>query len=187
MTALITEGALGVTYFGQMELLIYYIVLSNSSAGTFMVIGTWNASEHLCDNSKKNNYQGHNLEKRVAYTYRKAWRGLGITSSTTAVAFMANYFSPLMPIKAFGIFSGVAVLSNYVLICTMFPVAIVADEVHQISNMCSTKKKQTKSAFMMNKAVKRINLMRILPAPGLKKLATAQSDAELKEGGDNES
>ena len=131
LTALITEGALGVTYFGQMELLIYFIVLGNSAAGTFMVSGAWNASEHLCLQGKSNRrYAGANLEQRVAYTCRTAWRGLGITSSTTAVAFFANYYSPLMPIKAFGIFSGVAVLCNYVLVCVVFLVAIVTDEVH---------------------------------------------------------
>jgi predicted RND superfamily exporter protein len=61
----------------------------------------------------------------MAYTWRRASRAMAVTSSTTCVAFMANYFSSLMPIKAFGIFAGVIVPVNYFLVVMMFPSAVI--------------------------------------------------------------
>jgi len=64
-------------------------------------------------------------EKRLAYSFRRAVRAMAITSSTTAVAFFANAFSPLMNIAAFGIFAGVIVPINYFLVVMIFPPAVV--------------------------------------------------------------
>jgi len=64
-------------------------------------------------------------EKRLAYAFRRAVRAMAITSSTTAVAFFANSFSPLMNIAAFGIFAGVIVPINYFLVIMIFPPAVV--------------------------------------------------------------
>mgnify|MGYP001006531084 CR=1 FL=1 len=48
-----------------------------------------------------------------------------VTSSTTAVAFFANVFSPIMPIKAFGIFTGVLIPINFFLVVTIMPPAVI--------------------------------------------------------------
>jgi len=64
-------------------------------------------------------------EKRLAYAFRRAVRAMAITSSTTAVAFFANAFSPLINISAFGIFAGVIVPINYFLVVMIFPPAVV--------------------------------------------------------------
>ena len=55
---------------------------------------------------------------------------MAVTSSTTAVAFFANYFSPIIPIKAFGIFAGVVVPINYFLVVMIFPAAVAFYEEH---------------------------------------------------------
>ena len=64
-------------------------------------------------------------EKRLAYAFRRGVRAMAITSSTTAVAFFANAFSPLINISAFGIFAGVIVPINYFLVIMIFPPAVV--------------------------------------------------------------
>jgi len=64
-------------------------------------------------------------EKRLAYSFRRSVRAMAITSSTTAVAFFANSFSPLMNIAAFGIFAGIIVPINYFLVIMIFPPAVV--------------------------------------------------------------
>lgn len=51
-----------------------------------------------------------------------------VTSSTTAVAFLSNAFSPLMPIKAFGYYAAIIVLINYVLVIFLFPSAVIIFE-----------------------------------------------------------
>ena len=53
---------------------------------------------------------------------------MAITSSTTAVAFFVNITSGLMPIRAFGVFAGIIVLVNYLLVVTFFPPAIIVYE-----------------------------------------------------------
>jgi protein dispatched 1 len=53
---------------------------------------------------------------------------MAITSCTTAVAFYANYFSDIMPIKAFGVFAGTIIIVNYVLVCFLFTTVIAAYE-----------------------------------------------------------
>ena len=50
---------------------------------------------------------------------------MAVTSSTTAVAFFVNITSKLMPIRAFGIFAGVIVLVNYILVVMFFPPTII--------------------------------------------------------------
>lgn len=41
---------------------------------------------------------------------------------------MANYFSKIMPIKSFGIFAGLIIIVNYILVCLVFPSAMIAFE-----------------------------------------------------------
>jgi predicted RND superfamily exporter protein len=43
------------------------------------------------------------------------------TSSTTAVAFLANYLSPIMPIASFGIFVAIIIPVNYILVVFLVP------------------------------------------------------------------
>ena len=65
------------------------------------------------------------LERRMAYSFRRAARAMAVTSSTTSVAFMANIASPMLPVRAFGIFAGVIVPVNYLLVVMMFPPATI--------------------------------------------------------------
>ena len=57
-------------------------------------------------------------------------RAIAVTSSTTAVAFLANAFSPLMPIKAFGIFAALIIMANFWLIVLLFPPAVIFYEAY---------------------------------------------------------
>jgi len=78
----------------------------------------------------------------MAYTFRRASRAMAVTSSTTAVAFLANMFSPIMPIKAFGLFAGVIVPANYFLVIMIFPSAVIFYDKYLADkcNCCSKKK-----------------------------------------------
>ena len=68
------------------------------------------------------------MKARLAYSFRRAARAMFVTSSTTSVAFLANVFSPMMNIKAFGIFSGIIVPVNYILVVLIFPPATIIYE-----------------------------------------------------------
>jgi len=61
---------------------------------------------------------------------------MAVTSTTTAVAFFANTFSPLMPIRSFGIFSGVIIPLNYFLVVMMMPPAAIIYEKYKFKKWC---------------------------------------------------
>lgn len=67
---------------------------------------------------------------RMSYAWKRAVRAIAVTSSTTAVAFLANAFSPLMPIKSFGIYAAIIIPSNYLLVIMLFPSAIIFYDKH---------------------------------------------------------
>ena len=64
----------------------------------------------------------------MAYTFRRAYKSLLATSSTTAFAFMSNGFSSLMPVSAFGWFAFVIIPVNYVLIVLYYPAYLIIYE-----------------------------------------------------------
>lgn len=63
--------------------------------------------------------------RRMAYTFRRSVRAMSVTSSTTAAAFFANAFSPIMTIQAFGIYSGVLIPMNFILVVTVLPPGVI--------------------------------------------------------------
>jgi len=72
----------------------------------------------------------------MAYAWRRAVNAMAVTSTTTAVAFFANTFSDLMPIRSFGIFSGVIIPLNYFLVVMMMPPAAIIYEKYKFKKWC---------------------------------------------------
>lgn len=117
-TIMITEGVLQVTFFSNLHSLVVFIVLGIAADDIFVFVDGWRQSANI-------NLFKHDVKRRMAYSFRRAVRAMAVTSSTTSVAFMANYFSPLMPIKAFGIFAGIIIPVNYLLVVMVFPPATI--------------------------------------------------------------
>ena len=65
---------------------------------------------------------------RMAYTMRRAIKVLSATSLTMATAFLANGFSPMMPIKALGIYAAIIIPVNFIFTICLMPAAIVWHE-----------------------------------------------------------
>jgi len=66
-----------------------------------------------------------------------------VTSSTTSAAFLANLFSPLLTIKSFGIFSGVIIPVNYLLVITFLPSIVFIHESETFKKLkCCCKKEK---------------------------------------------
>lgn len=64
-------------------------------------------------------------KRRMAYAFRRGVRAMSVTSSTTAVAFFANALSPIMPIRAFGIFTGLLIPMNFLLVVLIMPPTVI--------------------------------------------------------------
>ena len=128
LTALISEGIFRVTYFSNLNNLVIFIVLGIAADDFFVLMDAWRQSGTF----KELKYEGpeedkalKTKQKRMAYALRRATRAMFVTSSTTCVAFLANIFSPIMPIKAFGIFAAIAIPANFLLVCWIFPSLII--------------------------------------------------------------
>lgn len=73
----------------------------------------------------------------MAYTVRSAGLSMLVTSLTTAAAFYASVFSSITAVRCFGIFSGTAVLVNYVLMMTWLPATVSMAERLPCSILCT--------------------------------------------------
>ena len=63
----------------------------------------------------------HDPHRRMSYAFKRAAKAIAVTSSTTSVAFAANAGSPLIPIKAFGIYASIIVVINYGMVVLVMP------------------------------------------------------------------
>ena len=70
------------------------------------------------------------MVRRMSYTFRRASRAMLATSSTTSVAFLANLFSDIMPIAAFGVFVAIIIPINYLLVILLIPSEVVIWETY---------------------------------------------------------
>ena len=61
------------------------------------------------------------MDKRFAYTFNKAKGSIFLTSATTALAFLATSFTPMMPFISFGIFAALIVMVNCGMALTVLP------------------------------------------------------------------
>ena len=75
---------------------------------------------------------------RMSYAWKRAARAMAVTSSTTSVAFLANAFSPIMPIKAFGIYAAIIIPANFLLVVFIFPPCVIFFEKH-LEHRCRLK------------------------------------------------
>jgi len=75
----------------------------------------------------------------MAYAFKRAFRAIAVTSSTTAVAFLANSTSDIRPIRAFGIYAAIIIPVNFfIVILTMPAIQILHDR--YFKERCSSKK-----------------------------------------------
>lgn len=101
-----------------------YIVLGIGADNIFVFFDAWKQSG-LIDRDVVDTPQ-----RRMAYTFRRAARAIMMTSSTTSVAFFGNAFCKIMPMRAFGIFAGVIVPVNFLLVVLFMPPALIWYEDH---------------------------------------------------------
>lgn len=96
------------------------MVIGIAADDVFVFYDAWKQSQYIGQEV----IQG-DLRKRMAYSFRRGVRAMTVTSSTTAVAFFANAMSPIMPIRAFGVFTGVLIPINFFLVVMIMPPAVI--------------------------------------------------------------
>lgn len=121
ITLVIYRKIFSITNVSALHLVILFVVLGISADNIFVLWDAWCQSATYAPLAASYN-------KRMAYTFRRAYKAILATSSTTAFAFLSNGFSSLMPISAFGYFAFFIVPVNYVLIVFYFPAYIIVHE-----------------------------------------------------------
>ena len=137
ITGMLCEYAVGMTYFNLFNNFATFIILGIAADDFFIFFDAWNQSGQFQAVKKDH-------KRRLAFTLRRSIRAMLMTSLTTSVAFLATYFSPIMPIKAFGIFSSVLVFTVFVMTCLFLPPAVIVYDTH-FSSMCSCDKVKNES------------------------------------------
>jgi predicted RND superfamily exporter protein len=67
-----------------------------------------------------------------------------VTSSTTSIAFFANYFTSIVPIKSFGVYASIQILVLFFNIIVFFPPLQMIYE-NYLAKVCSCKSEETTS------------------------------------------
>ena len=67
-------------------------------------------------------------KKRMAYAFRRSSRAIALSASLTGISFLANAFSPFMEIRSFGIFTGLIIPVNSILLIILFPPSVILYE-----------------------------------------------------------
>ena len=94
--------------------LTIFIVLGIAADDIFVFCDAWRQSE-LIPEIANNEY------RRLTYSFKRAFRAITVTSSTTAVAFLANAASEIRPIRSFGIFAAIIIPVNFFIIVMVMP------------------------------------------------------------------
>ena len=116
LTNLFYRYALQYEYFGFFHVISMFLILGIGADDLFVFYDTWRLTGHT-----KYPDDAH----RLSDCYRKAAKTTFVTSVTTMTAFLVSGLSPLLPVKTFGIFSGILVGLNYVWVVVYFPSVIM--------------------------------------------------------------
>ena len=115
---IINMGIFKNTYYSSFHALAIFIVIGIAADNIFVFIDGWHQS-------RQNTEIASDRRRRLPYAFRRAVRATATTSSTTAVAFLANTMSPLMPMRSFGIYCAVLITVNYILLLLFLPPLII--------------------------------------------------------------
>ncbi|KAJ3452766.1 sterol-sensing domain [Anaeramoeba flamelloides] len=110
---------LGIEYFSMLNFLSLFIVLGIGCDDIFIMLDSFRQSKHQKEEISKNIYT------RMNWAYKRAATTMLITTLTSAGAFFGNTASTIPPIRYFGVFTGMAIVFNYLLVITYFPAIIV--------------------------------------------------------------
>ena len=123
LTYLVYRGILQVKYFAALQIMTIFLILGIGAHDVFVFTDAWK-QEPI---GKEKEYADMTLEliARMTGTYRRAVRAMTVTSFTTSLAFFVTAASPIMPISSLGVWAGLLILLQFVLVITIYPCATI--------------------------------------------------------------
>ncbi|KAJ6245843.1 sterol-sensing domain [Anaeramoeba flamelloides] len=113
------KAVLGVEVFSMLNFLTLFIILGIGCDDIFIMLDAWKQSQFQKKEISKNIYT------RMNWAYSRAAMTMLITTLTSTGAFFGNIASTIPPIRFFGVFTGIAIIFNYIMVVTWFPAVIV--------------------------------------------------------------
>jgi|AntAceMinimDraft_1070359.scaffolds.fasta_scaffold01814_2 hypothetical protein len=106
-----------IAFFQFINFLIIFAVLGIGADDVFVFMDAFHQSlDELRAEGKP-----ATLPHRVSHTMRRALHAIFVTSFTTSAAFMATALSPLMPLRSFGIFSALVIITVFCVNAAVMP------------------------------------------------------------------
>lgn len=103
------------------NILALVLLIGIGADDTFVFIDIWNKAKAELPNSKDRTAVMHETLRHAAVT-------MFVTSFTTGSALYANLISSIVAIRCFAVFSGTAIMANFILTITWLPVVVVIDD-----------------------------------------------------------
>lgn len=107
-----------VRYFASLQIMTIFLILGIAADDVFVFTDAWKQAAVVLGPKV-------DLERRMAWTYRRAVKAMTVTSFTTAMAFFVTATSPVMPIATLGVWAGLLVLAQFGFVITLYPCATV--------------------------------------------------------------
>ena len=117
----------GYEVFGTLNFLGVFVILGIGADDIFICLDCWAQSKRYV-NPDDEEEDEELFAQRVYWMWNRASYAMLTTTLTTAAAFFANVISPIPPIRAFGIFTGLLCVVNYLFVISWFPGLIVLRE-----------------------------------------------------------
>ena len=128
---------LGVRLFGVMHIIGIYVILGIGCDDLFVLLDAWNQALWMAPPEAR-----ASTEARLWWAYRRAIRAMLVTTVTDVSAFMSTVICIVPNLVSFAIFTSLLAVANFLLVCTMWPCALVA-----VDKMCS-RRRPSKSALL---------------------------------------
>ena len=122
LTLVVYRVVLNIKWVGVLQGLSLFILAGLGVDNTFVLHDGWVQSAALFGRSSSS------YERRMRWTLRRTSYGMWTTSATTAASFFTNAVSAIAPLRCFGVWTGLLVLWNVLLTCTVLPAAIIISE-----------------------------------------------------------
>lgn len=101
-------------YFAALQILTIFLLLGIGADDVFVFTDAWKQAAIVLGPDV-------DLLKRMSWTYRRSVRAMSVTSFTTASAFIVTATSPIMPISTLGVWAGILIILQFVLVITIYP------------------------------------------------------------------
>jgi len=110
-------------YFGILQQVALFIILSIGADDIFVIIDTWSQTNAL-------HWKDQNLERRMTHTLDHSSKVMLTTSLSTTFSFLANATSSLPAIYTFGVFCAFLIIVNYIAVCLFYPTVLAVYELY---------------------------------------------------------